>query len=204
VGTARGRKARRSRKRGALPSPRPLTTKIFYRIGGAIINMALSDIAEGLEVTTEQRDQGVASVDGTGPDLETRLSRFAVDLPCDPSAAATLVASYTAGASVGDCAREAGLPPATAAKTLHLLGVEGVCPLSPQGRRFVRDWLVGDLSRTEALELAGVDRAEFAVAAYVETHDPLADAAAAVEGALEPRGGGDALAEARSDVDDLL
>lgn len=166
--------------------------------------MALSDIAAGLEVTTEQRERGVASVDGTASDLESRLSRFAGELPCEPSAAATLVEAYTAGGSVGDCASEAGLAPATAAKTLHLLGVEGVCPLSPQGRRFVRDWLDGDLSRSEALELAGVDRAEFAVGVYVETHDPLSDARDAVEGAIEPRAGRDALDAARSDVDDLL
>lgn len=166
--------------------------------------MALSDIAAGLEVTDEQRERGVASVDDTAVDLADRLSRFAAELPCEPAAAATLVESYTVGASVGDCARAADVPPATAAKTLHLLGVEGVSPLSPQGRRIVRDWLAGDLSRTAALELTGADRTEFAVAAYVESHDPLPDARAAVEGALEPSDRGDALAEARSDVDDLL
>ncbi|MEF8773662.1 MAG: hypothetical protein V5A23_03460 [Halobacteriales archaeon] len=166
--------------------------------------MALSDIAAGLEVTDEQRDRGVASVDDTAVDLADRLSRFADELPCEPSTAATLVESYTAGASVGACARAAGVPPATVAKTLHLLGVEGVSPLSPQGRRIVRDWLAGDLSRTTALELTGADHTEFAVAAYVESHDPLPDARAAVEGALKPHDRGDALAEARSDVDDLL
>ncbi|PSP78778.1 hypothetical protein BRC81_07080 [Halobacteriales archaeon QS_1_68_20] len=166
--------------------------------------MALSDIAAGLEVTTEQRERGVAAVYDTGRDLPTRLAAFEDDLPCDAASAATLVEAYTGGRSVGECARRAGLSPVAAAKTLHLLGVEGVCPLSPQGRRILRDWLAGDLSRTEARQLAGASETEFALATFVETHDPVSGAREAVDGDLRPGDDGDALADAMSDVDDLL
>lgn len=166
--------------------------------------MTLSDIAAGLEVTAEQRDRGVAAVDGTGGDLATRLTPYADDLPCEPAAAANLVESYTAGRSIGECARRTGLAPVAAAKTLHLLGVDGVCPLSAQGREILRDWLAGDLSRTEARRLAGAGEKEFALATFVETHDPLAGAMEAVEGELMPDDHGDALADARSDLDELV
>lgn len=166
--------------------------------------MTLSDIAAGLEVTAEQRERGVATVDDTDRDLATRLSRYAEDLPCEPAEAATLVQSYTGGRSVGECARRAGLSPVAAAKTLHLLGVEGVCPLTSQGRRILRDWLAGDLSRTEARRLAGAGEKEFALATFVETHDPLPGAREAVDGELTPGEAGDALADARSDMDELV
>jgi len=166
--------------------------------------MALSDIAAGLEVTTEQRERGVAAVDDTGADLAARLAPYAADLPCDAGSAATVVRAYTSGRSVGDCARRAGVAPATAAKALHLLGVEGVCPLSPAGRAIVRDWLAGELSRTEARRLADAGEPAFALAAFVETHEPLAGAREAVEGELAPADHGDALADARSDLDELV
>jgi hypothetical protein len=96
----------------------------------------------------------------------------------------------------------------TAAKLLHRCGVTGLSPLGPTGRRIVRDWLAGDLPRTEATELAGADEADFALAAYVETHDPVPDLADAVEGVLEPDATAtvdkrDALAETMSSVGDL-
>lgn len=166
--------------------------------------MALSDIAAGLEVTTEQRDRGVAAVDDTGADLATRLEPFAEDLPATADEATVLVESYTGGHSVGECARRAGVTAVDAAKTLHLLGVDGVTPLSPQAREFVADWLAGELSRTDARQLAGVPEPEFALGVFVETHDPLADARDAVEGALAPRDQVDGLADARSSVSDLL
>jgi hypothetical protein len=143
--------------------------------------MGLSEIAAGIEVTDEQRDRGVATVDETGDGLRDRLAAHADALPCTPAAAATLLSAYRRGTSVGDCAREAGVAPMTAAKALYRCGVEGVAPLSPTARRVVRDWVTGGLSRTEARDLTGADEADFALAAYVETHDPhpgLADAAA--------------------------
>ncbi len=145
--------------------------------------MALSDIAAGIEVTTEQRERGVASVDRTDEHLADRLAGVAEEFPCDAESAATLVEAYAAGSSVGDAGRAAGVAPVTAAKTLHLFG-EQVRPLSPTGMRMVRDWLDGLHSRSEALALTGAGEREFALAAYVETHEPSADAREAVEGHL--------------------
>jgi len=145
--------------------------------------MGLSEIAAGLEVTERQQARGVATVDATGANLAERLEPFADELPCTPGEAATVLEQYAGGTSVGAAARAADIAPVTAAKTLHLLG-ESVSPLGPTGRAVVRDWVAGDLSRTEAIELTRVGETEFALAAYVETHDPLAEACAAVEGVL--------------------
>jgi hypothetical protein len=146
--------------------------------------MGLSEIAAGLEVTAEQDDRGVATVDETGAGLADRLAPHADALPCTAAAAATLVSTYTAGTSVGECAREAGVAPMTAAKALHRCGVEGLSPLAPTGRRVVRDWLAGELARTEAETLTDADPAEFVLAAYVEAHEPDPALVAAVDGAL--------------------
>lgn len=170
--------------------------------------MALSDIAAGIEVVDEQRERGVATVDRTDEELRARLERCEPSLPCDAGQAATVLRAYVDGASVGEAARSAGLSPMDGAKTLHLVG-EHVTPLGPTGRDVVRDWLAGDLSRTEARELTGVSDGEFALATFVETHDPLPEAREAFEGlfssdvdaTVEKR---DALAGTMSDVDDLL
>ncbi|MFC5971553.1 hypothetical protein ACFPYI_09440 [Halomarina salina] len=156
--------------------------------------MGLADIAAGLEVTSEQRSRGVATVDATEAGLAERLAPFDEDLPCSPDAAATVVETYASGDSVGTSSRAAGVPPMTGAKTLHLLG-ESVSPLGPTGRELVRDWLDAELSRADALELTGASETEFALAAYVETHDPLAEAREALEGTLSPTG--DAAVEKR-------
>jgi len=164
--------------------------------------MALSDIAAGLEVTTPQRDRGVATVHADDAPLPARLQRFAADLPCTPGEAATVVEAYTGGRSVGESAREAGVAPVTAAKALHLLGVDGVTPLSPQGRALVEDWLSADLPRADALALSGASEIEFALATYIATHDPLDGASGVVESALAPRG--DAMVEKRDRLADAL
>lgn len=148
--------------------------------------MGLSDIAAGIEVTAEQVDSGVPTVDDTGGSLVDRLRPWADELPCTPEAAATVVERYTAGTSVGETAREAGVAPMTASKVLHRCGVSGVSPLGPAGRRIVRDWLAGDLPRSEALALTGADEAEFALATYVESHESVPELEAAVEGSLAP------------------
>lgn len=171
--------------------------------------MTLSDIAAGLEVTAEQRDRGVALVDDTGTGLAARLSDHRETLPCDPDAAATVLSAYAAGSSVGEAARQTNLPPVTAAKVLHLLGVDGVTPLSPRAREVVRDWLAADLSRADAKTLTGASEAEFALAAYIETHDPLEGVREAVEAELSQRGDAavekrEVLGETMSDVVDLL
>lgn len=170
--------------------------------------MGLSEIAAGLEVTAEQRQRGVASVDATDDPLRERLAPFADDLPCTPGEAATVVEAYAGGASVGESARAAGLPPVTGAKALHLLG-ESVRPLGPTGRELVREWLAAECSRADALALSGAGEREFALAAYVETHDPIPGARDALEGALAPDGDAavakrDALDGTMSDSRDLL
>jgi hypothetical protein len=167
--------------------------------------MGLSEIADGIEVTATQEERGVSTVDATDADLDERLAPFAESLPCEPAQAATVLERYTAGGSVGAAGHAAGLAPVTAAKTLHLLG-ESVSPLGPTGRDIVRDWVAGDLSRSEALELTRVGETEFALAAYVETHEPLEAACAAVEGVLAARQTSDErpLAETMSETTDLL
>lgn len=149
--------------------------------------MGLSEIAAGIEVTAEQEEQGVATVDDTDATLEERLAGFAGALPCSPGEAAAAVKQYAAGGSVGAAAAAAGVPAVTAAKTLHLLG-ESVSPVGPVGRDVVQDWVAGELSRSEAEELARVSGVEFPLAAYVETHEPLEGARAAVEGVLMREG----------------
>jgi hypothetical protein len=81
---------------------------------------------------------------------------------------------------VGEAGHEAGVAPITAAKVLHLAGVEGVSPLAPEARRVVRDWLDGRLARTEARTLTGASEAEFVLGAYVERVDPIPEAVEAV------------------------
>ncbi len=146
--------------------------------------MTLSEIAEGLEVTVGQNERGVAVADDTDTPLAERLDGHGDDLPCTPAATATLVDAYTAGRSVADAADEAGISPMTAAKTLHRCGVSGVHPFAPTRRGIVRDWLDGRMARSEAVGLAGGDDSAFALATYVETHDPLPAVADAVEAGL--------------------
>jgi hypothetical protein len=147
--------------------------------------MGLSDIAEGLAVTEEQDERGVAAVDRTAESLADGLAPYAEALPCTPAAAATVVETYAAGESVADAGRAAAVAPMTAAKTLHLLG-EPVGRAGPSARAVVEDWLDGRLPRSEAQPLADLDDAEFALAAYVATHDPIEGAREVVAGTLEP------------------
>ena len=167
--------------------------------------MGLSDIADGIEVTDRQDEHGVATVDTTEASLSERLAPFAEKLPCSADAAATVLEQYSQGKSVGDAGRAAGVAPMTAAKTLHLLG-ESVSPLSPMGKDIVQDWIEGHLSRTEALELTQVGEEEFGLAVYVETHEPIEEACAAIEGVLAARHTDDRrpLAETMSETTDLL
>lgn len=146
--------------------------------------MGLADIADGLSVTTQQRDRGVASIDRTEGTLADRLRELDGDLPCDPSTAAAVADAYASGGSVSDAADAADLPPTTAAKTLHRLGFEGLTPFSPLQREILGDWLTAECTRADALELTGASEREFALAAYVATHDPVPGGSAAVESAL--------------------
>lgn len=171
--------------------------------------VTLSDIAAGIEVVDEQRDRGVATVDDTDSDLAESLSGFESELPCSATAAATVLESFSGGASVGTAARDAGLVPVEAAKALHRLGVEGVSPLGPTGRQIVRDWIAGELSHAEAMELTGASEREFALAGYIESHEPIDGASEAVataranaeNAAVEKR---DRLSGALGDPDEFL
>lgn len=164
--------------------------------------MTLSEIAAGLEVTTEQDEQGIASGNDTGATLEERLARFEAQLPCSASVAATLVEAYTEGASIERAAAVAEIPRTTAAKVLFLLG-EPIDPLSPTATRVLDDWLAGAISRSEAKTLAGVGDAEFALGAYVATHEPIDGAESVVADAVSVTDA-DPLSDARSDLGDLI
>lgn len=170
--------------------------------------MGLSEIAAGIEVCTSQREQGVAAVDATEQSLADRLSSASEALPCTPQAAATVIDSWTRGRSIAETAQTAGVPPVTAAKALHRCGVAGVSPVGPTGREVVRDWLAGELPRHEARALIGCDEAEFALAAYCESHDPVPALTEAAADALEPSGNAsvakrDRLAETMSSPSEL-
>ncbi|MFP4218413.1 MAG: hypothetical protein ACLFR6_06205 [Salinarchaeum sp.] len=146
--------------------------------------MGLAEIAAGLEVTTEQRDRGVATVNDAGDGLTERLGAYADTLPCSAETAAALIEAYAAGKSVEHAGETAGVPAMTAAKVLHLVGVDGVCPMTPQGRAIIRDWLDARVTRSEARELTGVSETEFELTVYIETHDSIPGARAAIEPAL--------------------
>lgn len=150
--------------------------------------MGLSNIADGLTVTTRQQERGVATIDDTAESLADRLDAFDDELPTTPDTAAQIAEAYAGGASVGGAAAAAETVPVIAAKTLHLLGTPGITPLSPLGEEILEDYLAGELTRTDAIELAGVSASEFALGAYVATHDPLPGAREAVEAALSPKG----------------
>lgn len=165
--------------------------------------MGLDDIAAGVQVTDEQRERGVATADGTSAPLAERLGDYAEELPCTATEAANVVRAYGEGASIGRAAAVAGLPRSTAARTLYLLG-EPVDPLAPAARRVLEDWLAGELSRTKARTLAGVGPQEFALGAYVATHEPLEGTESVVADALAVECDADPLADARSDVGDWL
>ncbi|MFB6134057.1 MAG: hypothetical protein ABEJ55_03635 [Halanaeroarchaeum sp.] len=169
--------------------------------------MGLADIAAGVSVTERQRDRGVATVDRTAPTLEATVGRYEDDLSCSVSVGARLVDAYAGGDSVGAAASAAGVPAVTAAKTLHLLGFEGLSPLSPLGRDVLRDWLDGAIGRSDAIALSGASAATFSLAAFVETHDPLPHAAERIATALQASENAtvakrDALADTMDDLSD--
>lgn len=171
--------------------------------------MDLSDIADGIEVTDEQCERGVAAVDDTDRDLAERLAPLEEDLPCGAAAAAAVAEAFTADGDLAAAADAGGVAPVTAARALHLLGVDGVSSLGPDEREPVRAWLAGERSRTAAKAATGTDEQTFALAAFVESREPLDGAREALEGALAPVDDAavakrDRLAGTMSDPDDLL
>lgn len=165
--------------------------------------MGLSEIAAGIEVTAEQREHGVAAADETETSLAERLAPFDERLPCSPEVAATLFEAYVGGASIGRAAAVARVPETTAAKTLYRLG-EPIDPLTPTASRVLDDWLAGELSRTEAKTLSGLGETEFALGAYIETHDPIDGAKTVLAETASVPNTEDPLSDARSDLGDLM
>jgi hypothetical protein len=165
--------------------------------------MGLSEIAAGIEVTAEQHEHGVAAADGTETSLSERLASFDEQLPCSPDVAATLFEAYIEGASIGRAAAVAAVPETTAAKTLYRLG-EPIDPLTPTASRVLDDWLAGELSRTEAKTLSGLGETEFALGAYIATHDPIDGAETALAETASAPNTEDPLSDARSDLGDLM
>lgn len=165
--------------------------------------MALEDIAASVgTTTTRQYDNGVATVDETSRSLSDRLGAYRDELPCEPDAAATVLRTHRRGTPIAESAHLANIAPVTAAKALHRLGVEGVCPLAPTAREIVRDWLHGELTRADAVALTGGSDAEFSLASYVETHDPIEEAQTLVAECRE--GPGDAMVEKRDHLRDAV
>lgn len=170
--------------------------------------MALQDIAAGLEITEKQQDKGVATVDKTERNLTDRLAPFADELPCNVEKAASIVQEHASGSALDKIGMNVGIPTITVAKTLHLLGIEGICPLTPQSREIVRDWLHAEVGRSTARELTGASETEFQLTVYIETHEPLEGAAEAIEPTLTAGSNAsiekkELLQETMSTVDDL-
>ena len=170
--------------------------------------MELSELAEGLVVTDRQRKRDVSIVDRTDEMLTERLSKYSSVLPTEPAEAATMIELYVSGNDVETIADELGQVPMIVAKTLHITGMDGISPLAPEDREPLYRWLRGGISGAEAKRQLDVNEYEFALAAFVESHDPHESIATAVEGALAPRQNAsvrkrDTLADTMSDGMDL-
>lgn len=171
--------------------------------------MGLEDIAARTPTTTHhQRQRGIPAIDDTDTPIAASLTPYADDLPCTPEQAATILETHVAGTPIDASADAADLPPVTAAKTLHRLGVDGLSPLTPTAHDILRDWIAGDLPRTDALTLTNASPTEFALATYIETHDPIPGACELTERLQTPDGDAmvekhDLLAETMTDAADL-
>lgn len=165
--------------------------------------MSLEDIAEAAgTTTTRQSVRGVATVDGRDGSTADRLAQYAEELPCDPASAAAVLQTHGRGTPIEESARVANLAPVTAAKTLHRLGVEGVCPLAPIAREIVRDWIDGKLPRSDALALTGASETAFALATYIETHDPIEGATEVIQSTAGLHG--DAMVAKRDELNGVI
>lgn len=165
--------------------------------------MGLSEIAADLTITESQEPTGVAVVDETATDLESGLEQFAGELPRTPAMAADVIEAYVGGAPVDEAGRQAGVPPMTAAKILHLVGFDGLTPLTPTGNKILDDWLGARLSRSEAIELTSATPAEFELATYMATTEPIPGAREVVESTVDAALASDPLADTRSDATDF-
>lgn len=167
--------------------------------------MTLSNIADGIVVTDEQDDRGVAVVDDTDAALAADLDRYADDLPCSPAQAAAAAEAYRGGGSLEAAARAADLAPVRARAALCLLGVQSVAP-EPELRRQIRAFVDGEASLDAVERRTEAEEASLALAAYVESHDATVEVATVLEtddGGHLARRQFDALADATGDPDAL-
>lgn len=139
--------------------------------------MALSDIAAELEFTIKQEEQGVPTSTNQIQSLREQLRCCEDDLPCDVKAAEILLEQYRQGVSISDAAIAADLPETIATITLFLLG-QSVEPLSSNTNKIIKDWVDGSISTREAERAVGENEIEFAIAAFIATHEPLLDPSA--------------------------
>lgn len=171
--------------------------------------MGLEDIAAQTPPTTHhQRQRGVPAIDDTDSSIADRLEEYADELPCAPDQATTLLETHVTGTTIEASADAADVTTVTAVKTLHRLGVDGLSPLTPTAHDILRDWIAGDLPRSDAETLANASHTEFALAAYIETHDPIPGASEITERLQTPDGDAmvekhDLLAETMTDATDL-
>lgn len=143
--------------------------------------MGLDDIAEGIQVVKSQERRDVAVLDGASESLSEWLSAVAAELPCSTASAAALARSYAGGASIDRASEVADVTPTVAAKTLHLLGFEGIVDVDPADRRAVRRWIDGELDRTTVQRRCTLDEKRFALTVFVETRDPVRGGRGVVE-----------------------
>lgn len=128
-----------------------------------------------------QHTRDVAVVDAANESLADRLEDCASDLPCSPTAASHLARQFRAGESIEACAETVGVTRTNAARTLHLLGFAGVITVDPVDREIIKQWINGEIDRTTATRRTDLERSRFALAVYVETHEPLTEDQAAIE-----------------------
>lgn len=143
--------------------------------------MSLADIAEGVRSVETQHTRDVAIVDAVNESLADRLEGFASDLPCSPTQADRLARQFGAGESIESCAETVGVTRTNAARTLHLLGFAGVITVDPVDREIIKQWINGEIDRITANRRTDLDKSRFALAVYVETHEPLTETRAAIE-----------------------
>jgi|APHM01.1.fsa_nt_gi hypothetical protein len=149
--------------------------------------MGLTEIAEGLEITTRQHERTIHPVDDTVTDLSARLQTHAESLPCSPETARDVLQVYAQEMAVPPAAEAADVSSVTVTKLLHRCGVDGLSPLSEKDNEVLADWLNGVESRSAILDDETIDERGFALATYLQTHAAIPELEAAFRGYLDPR-----------------
>lgn len=148
--------------------------------------MPLADIAEGVRSVETQHTRNVALIDAAITSLTDRLEQFASDLPCSPRTASQVARQFKGGDSIEAVAEAVGVTRTDPVRTLDLLGFAGVITVDSVDRTIIRRWIEGTIDRTTAHRRTDLDNSTFALAVYVETHETLAEAGAAIEPTVSP------------------